>query len=286
VVSIAARSQDNQISTVSQGDVDLPPKVKKREDPDAYAVVIGIEKYRDLPAVDFAARDAQTMYAYLTEAMGFKPENVVLLQNERAGYADLKTYLGPWLFDRVGPKSRVFIFYAGHGTPDPKTGAGYLIPYDGSPGYAETRAYPLQQIYEGLSKLPTSDILVTLDSCFSGAGGRSLLAQGTRPLVAMVPMPASGNTVTLSAAGADQISSSYPEAQHGLLTYFILKGLQGEADANHDGKITTLELYEYVKPAVSREARKQHVEQEPSISPTPQLLGNKASRIWLRRDGR
>ena len=44
---------------------------KGKPDPDAYAVVIGVEKYRQqgIPAVDYASRDAKTVYAYLTQAI-------------------------------------------------------------------------------------------------------------------------------------------------------------------------------------------------------------------------
>jgi len=262
-------------------DVDVPPRSKTPENPDAYAVIVGIEKYRDLPSVDYAGRDAQAMYDYLTQSMGFKPENVVLLQNERAAMADLATYLGPWLSDRVGRGSRVFFYYAGHGTPDAKTGEGYLIPYDGSPGYAQTRAYPLKKLYESLASLPAEDVVVALDSCFSGAGGRSLLAEGTRPLVRLAPAPTAANVVTLSASAGDQISASSHEARHGLLTYFLLKGLRGEADADKNGRITTLELFKYIKPAVIREARKQHVEQEPVLSPAEDVIGKRGARVWL-----
>ncbi|MEK7859014.1 MAG: caspase family protein [Elusimicrobiota bacterium] len=265
--------------------VDEPPKTKTPIDPEAYAVLIGIEKYRDVPGVDYAARDAQTWHAYLTRSMGFDSRNVILLQNERATLTDLATYLGPWLKDRVTAKSRVFIFYAGHGSPDPKSGEGYLIPHDGNPNYLETKAFPLRRLYANLASLPSKDVTVALDSCFSGVGGRSVLAKGTRPLVHMdkAGMAPGGDVVVLAASGGDQISSFYPPGQHGLLTYFLLKGLQGAADGDTDGRVTTSELFSYVRPAVEREANHQHVEQTPTITPALDRLGDKGRRVWLDR---
>ncbi|MBI3552259.1 MAG: caspase family protein [Elusimicrobia bacterium] len=256
-------------------EVDIPPKTSARADPEAYAVVIGIEKYRDVPKVDYAARDAQSVYDYLTQSMGFDSKNVALLQNERAGLADLDTYLGPWLEDRVSAKSKVMIYYAGHGAPNPKTGEGYLIPYDGNPTYVETKAFPVKRLYENLAKLPSKDVTVVLDACFSGAGGRSVLAKGARPLVMMKDAaPALGaNTVALTAARGDQISTFDEEGRHGLLTYNLLKGLRGEADTDKDGKVTTEELFSYLGPAVERGARLQHVEQTPTLSPDIKSLG-------------
>lgn len=263
--------------------VDAPPRSKTKLDPEAYAVVVGIEKYRDVPGVDYAARDAEAVYAYLTRSMGFDSKNIVLLTNERATLTDLATYLGPWLQDRVSAKSRVFIFYAGHGAPDPKSGKAYLVPYDGNPNYNETKSYPVSRLYETLAKLPAAEVTVALDACFSGAGGRSVLAKGARPLVhSQGQTPTSPNIVVLSAASGDQISTYYPEAQHGLMTYFLLKGLRGAADADKNNDITTSELFSYVSPAVEREARKQHIEQTPTLNPSPQSLGDKGDRVWLR----
>lgn len=264
-------------------DVDIPPAAETPQDPEAFAVVIGVEKYRDLPSVDYAARDAQSVRTYLTEAMGFLPSNVVLLQNERATLTDLATYLGPWLKDRVKAKSRVFVYYSGHGAPDPKTGESYLVPYDGNPQYAETKAFPVRKLYESLAALPTKDVIVALDSCFSGVGARSVIAKGTRPLVSVKAAPSGANTVILTASGNDQVSGSYPEGQHGLLTYFMLKGLQGAADLDRDSQVTTAELFRYLRPAVEEAARRQHVEQTPTLTPSPEDLGSRGRRVWLKR---
>jgi hypothetical protein len=60
----------------------------------------------------------------------------------------------------------------------------------------------------------------------------------------------------LSAASGEQISSTYEEKGHGLFTYFMLKGINGEGDTNRDGKIEIGELFEYIKPQVERIAKK------------------------------
>ncbi|MDD5656577.1 MAG: caspase family protein [Elusimicrobia bacterium] len=262
-------------------DVDVPPRSRMRRDPKAYAVVVGIEKYRDIPAVEFAERDARAVYDYLTKAMGFDPRNVAFLADERATRTDVETALGPWLKDRAGPDSRIFVYYSGHGAPDPVTGDAYLVPYDGSPNYVRTKAIGLRDLYASLADLPARDITVVMDSCFSGAGGRSFLARGARPLVNVKLAVPGGKLVVISAAQGEQISTYYPETQHGLLTYFLLKGLRGEADADRNGRVTTAELFAFARPAVESEARKQHVEQSPTIVPALESLGEKAGSVWL-----
>lgn len=274
-------------SRAAADDLDVPPASKTPVDPDAYAVVIGIERYRQkgLPGVDYAARDAQAVHDYLTGAMGFDEKNVVLMQNEQATKTDMEKTLGPWLANRVTPKSRVFVFYAGHGAPDPATGEAFLIPYEGDPSYTEITAYPLKRLYKTLAGLPSKDVTVVLDSCFSGQGQRSLLAKGARPLVAKSDQSSSvgENTVLITATGGDQISTYYPEGRHGLLTYHLLMGLRGGADADKDAKVTTAELFGYLAPAVERDARRQNVSQVPTMTPAPNALGSRGSRVWLER---
>jgi hypothetical protein len=267
-------------------DVDTPPNTNMPIDPNAYAIVVGIEKYRQkgIPPVQYAAHDAQTVYSYLTQSMGVDSKNVILLANEQAAKTDLEKYFGPWLANRVTDKSRVFIYFAGHGAPNPETGEGYLIPYDGDPNYTDVTAYPIRALYEAMAKLPSQNVTVTLDACFSGQGSRSIIAQGARPLITAVDQTKSvgDNTVVLSAAKANQISASYPDAQHGLLTYFLLRGLKGAADLNHDGIITTTKLFKYVMPQVEREARKQNVQQTPGIVPSVDDLGTLGDSVWLK----
>ncbi|MBJ6725253.1 SecDF P1 head subdomain-containing protein [Geomesophilobacter sediminis] len=234
-----------------------------------FAIVIGIEKYRDIKGVEFAAHDASTVQRYLTKLMGYPEENVVVLPNERATKSDLEKYLGVWLKNRVTPQSTVFVYYAGHGAPNPTSGEPYLVPYDGDPNYLETTAYPLKELYAGLSRLKAKQIVVVLDSCFSGSGGRSVLAKGARPLVMTTEAaPAlKDNMVVLAAAGGSQISTSYEKGGHGLFTYYLLKGLKGEAGAGKEGTITVESLYRYLLPQVERAARLQNVEQTPVIMP-------------------
>jgi uncharacterized caspase-like protein len=194
----------------------------------------------------------------------------------------MATFLGPWLEGRVTSKSRVFVFFAGHGAPEPASGDGYLVPYEGDPAYLGTKAYPLAKLTATLSNLKAAEVTLVLDSCFSGAGGRSVAAKGARPLAARSSAPAGGpRLVILSAASGGQISADYPQARHGLLTYFLLKGLSGGADADKDGRVTTAELFAYARPNVERQARLRHVEQTPSLwmAPNAPLA---AARVWIR----
>lgn len=234
--------------------------------PNSYAVVIGIENYRDIPKVEFAANDARVVYETLTRQMGYPVENVILLINDKATRTDIDKALGRWLQNQVDEKSRVFIFFAGHGAPNAK-GESFIVPFDGDPSYIESTGYSLKLLKDNLSLLPTDNIVVAIDSCFSGLGGRSVIAKGARPLLLTEsnPLKETLKAVVFSATQFNQISTSFPAMEHGLFTYFFLKGLHGEADANNDGTVDVTELFNYLKPKVSKQAKLQNVEQVPDL---------------------
>lgn len=270
-------------SAILASDVDTLPSAIAKPKKNAFAVVIGIEQYRQkLPRADFAAHDAKIVGEYLTKVMGYPEENVVVRLNDKAARTDLEKYLEEWLQGKVKANDSVFVYYSGHGAPNTKTGEPYLVPYDGDPAFIESTTYPLKRLYAAMDKLPAKEVVVMLDSCFSGAGGRSVIAKGTRPMMLSIenPVLASGKTMVLAASSGTQTSSTFEEKSHGLLTYYFLKGLQGDGDLNKDGKIDMAELYEYVRPNVERIARNQYNnEQTPQLLASPELLKKGGGRL-------
>ena len=237
------------------------------------AVVIGVEKYQDLPASDYSSSDAKLMKEYLV-SLGVKERNIELLLNERATQSSIKKTVETWLPNRIKSDSKVVIYYSGHGAPDPKTGDAYIVPFDGDPNYLEDTGYSLNRLYDKLGKLQVAEVTIVLDSCFSGAGGRSVLAKGARPLVMMTTSAVlPSNIAVLSATQGNQISTSSPEKGHGVFTYYFLKALK-------EGKKTIAEIYEYIKPLVEDEAKQLNVQQSPSISPD---VGKLKGRFGLRK---
>lgn len=260
-------------------DVDRVPRTALEEKKNAFAIVIGIENYRDLPQAEFTSRDAKIMKEYLVRVMGFPEVNIVTLLNERATKGDIEGYIGAWLKKNVDSDSSVFVYYAGHGAPNPVTGEAFIIPFDGNPAFPEVTGIPLKRFYQMLADLQTKEVMVVMDSCFSGGGGRSVMAKGGRPMAISVenPVLATKNIVVMTASTGAEISSSYPEKRHGLFSYFFFKGLQGEADINGDKAISLGELYNYVTPQVRKIARESNHEQTPVLLPGMDLLGNRAS---------
>jgi hypothetical protein len=261
-VTIVSKSSQ-EVSPTIKSDIDeLPIFVNEHKiigDKDI-AIVIGIEKYQGLPKSDYSSSDAKLIKSYF-KSLGFADRNIEFITDERATKSSIEKSLEAWLPNRIKKDSKVIIYYSGHGAPDPSTGDAYLVPFDGDPNYLEVTGYPLKRLYDKLGNLQVAEVIVLLDSCFSGAGGRSVLAKGARPLVmTTTALSIPSNMAILSATQGSQISTSSPEKGHGVFTYYFLKALK-------DGKKDIAEIYEYIKPMVEDEAKQLNVQQSPSINP-------------------
>ncbi|MBI2385010.1 MAG: ankyrin repeat domain-containing protein [Elusimicrobia bacterium] len=259
-VSSAVRPLDSAFVKSS-----LQPTFSAGESLDDYAVVVGIENYPDLPAATYAERDSAAVKSFI-RALGVPERNIVLLTGGRATKTGMEKTIEAWLPNNVSEKSRVYVYYSGHGAPDTKTGDAYLVPSDGDPQYLAQTGYPLKRLYAKLGELKARSVLVALDSCFSGAGGRSVLAKGTRPLVGKVDLSvqAQGKVSVIAASAGDQISGANDEAGYGLFTYNLLQGLNGAAK-DAQGRVTLQSLYGYLKPRVQDDARRGNREQTPQL---------------------
>lgn len=232
------------------------------------AVVIGNRDYASVQGVDFAIRDAQIMREYLTNTLGFRPENIIYKEN--ATLTDFNEIFSAQLPSWVDPKgsSRVFVYYTGHGAPDLNTGDAYFLPVNANPQYVSAGGYAVQSLYSSLGKLKVKDLTVVLDACFSGNSAKGLLFKGISPAMVKTNSLAKGpqNSTVFTSAGKDQVSAWYEEKKHSLFTYYFLKGLQGAADVDSNGKLTVAEMETYLSDNVTFKAsRLKQITQQPKV---------------------
>jgi len=266
---------------------------KGRQNPDAFAVVIGAANYRNVTRVEYAAKDAEAMRKYLLEAFGYLDGNIITLPDPTSG--DLNRVFGTagrpegQLYNLVSAKPGrcdVFVYYVGHGAPSVKERKteGYLVPVDASPDYIEQGGYPLDLFYSNLGKVPAKNLTVVLDACFSGetpetSGRVGTLVRDASPVpVASVSEEIPTNSLVMAAAKGNQLACWYPDKRHSLFTYFLLRGLKGEADLNNDGTIAVKELDEYLSRNVPPLARLLYNREQ-----TPEIRGNAATEVLMSR---
>lgn len=263
-------------------DVDRDIPQTQVEKPHAVAVVIGISKYQDpdVPAVDYALRDAYTVRDYLVRTLGYRPENIIFRTNEQASFAEFRNIFEGRLPNFLDPQGRseVFIYYSGHGAPDLESQQGYVVPYDCDPAFVKVSGYALDRFYENVNRLNARTVTVVLDACFSGVSQGGTLLQQASPIYIRIKHPLLRNekTTLFASSQGDQISSWYGPKKHGLFTYFLLKGLRGEGDRDGDDAITVQELGDYVREHVPYMARRLHNREQ-----TPEVVTSDPHRILV-----
>ncbi len=223
--------------------------------PRGYALVVGVAKYKNLPAkaqLDYAERDAESIYSVLINPEGgnFRAENVHRLIGAKATLANLKQELEVWLPSVAKEPDRVVIYFAGHGFI---SGArAYLAPYDIDPSNVGATGYPMDTLGAvASSKIKAKSKVLLTDSCHSGAiSPDAELAQVNKSLL---DLSRSMFSLTASRDRERSFESKNWGDGHGIFTYYVVKGLEGEADDSGDGIVTADELAEYVRRNV-REA--------------------------------
>ena len=248
--------------------------------PDDIAVIIGNADYGKtggaIPDVTPAYADAAGIKRYVTEALGIREGNIIFMKD--ASQSQFISVFGSKddhkgrVFNWVRPgKSRVFIFYSGHGAPGGADGLAYLVPSDADAATIELNGYPLDTLYRNLGKLPAMSVTVVLEACFSGASQAGAVISNASPVFLKAKAPSIPPKVTVIAAGApNQMASWEEDKSNGLFTKYFLKGMSGEADAgsygNGDGRVGWEELERYFKDTLTYYARRYYGrDQTPSI---------------------
>ncbi|HLJ14287.1 MAG TPA: tetratricopeptide repeat protein [Bryobacteraceae bacterium] len=216
--------------------------------PRSYALVIGVAKYPKLPPqgqLDFAEQDAQAMYSILISPEGgnFHAEDVHRLIGGKATLADMRRELEQWLPSVAKDDDRVLIYFAGHGFV--YRGRAYLAPYDLDPNNISGTGYPMETLGQAIGgKIHAKWKVLLTDACHSGAITPEDTAQQiNRSLLAL-------NQSLFSLTASRDRERSYESKDwgggHGVFTYYVVKGLEGEADESGDGIVTADELADYV----------------------------------------
>ncbi|MBP7359759.1 MAG: caspase family protein [Prevotella sp.] len=230
-------------------DVDVVKLNKDFDNDKTFAVIIANEKYQEVEPVEFAENDGQTFHDYCTNILNIPESNIHFRKN-----ATLNNMLSEldWIqkvCSAFEGKAKIIIYYAGHGIPDETTGSSFILPVDGN-GINVKTGLSLSSLYGTLASLPTMSITVFMDACFSGAQRNgNMLASARGVAIKAKPTTLAGNIVVFSAAQGDETAYPYREKNHGLFTYFLLKGLK-----ESNGKMPLGELEDYIRQNVAQQS--------------------------------
>lgn len=132
-----------------------------------YLLAIAIDRYIDksYPVLNNAKLDAERFIKALTERYGFQLVQEPIF-DEAANRKNIIEAINN-LSNFLTAEDKIIIYFAGHGTINPKTKKGYWIPNDA--GTSISDYVPNSSIIDAIEGIDARHILLISDSCFAGA---------------------------------------------------------------------------------------------------------------------
>lgn len=223
-----------------------------------YALIIGNTEYTDpgLAQLTAPGKDVEDF------ARVIKDTNICAFDDVRVLLNELSSSVIEAIdefFDQKKPDDLLVLYFSGHGVRD-ELGALYLATKNTIRTRLRSTAVKSDYIRDAMNQSRSKRQVIILDCCNSGA-----FPQGTKAEV--------GGTMGMISAfqgygryvltASDEVQFAWEgnkiigETDNSLFTHFLLKGLEGEADNDSDGRITVDELYDYAYEQISRVTPKQ-----------------------------
>jgi hypothetical protein len=245
------------------------------------ALIIGVDAYQHVRPLKGSVADARDIEGAL-RSMG--TADVVTLIDGEASRANILQTISA-LVQRTNANDQIILSIAGHGAQEPETIKGsepdgmqdvFLLP-----GFEPTAEGSKQRIlgsefnhFIRQFELRGAKVLFVADTCHGGGMAREVDPRAAEMSFRQVPTytltvdkltpvtnasdPVSDldldHTIFLAAVDrntkAPEVKIPSIEGLRGALSYAVARALEGNADANHDGKITLKELFTNVRQVV------------------------------------
>ncbi|MFN6572476.1 eIF2A-related protein [Dendronalium sp. ChiSLP03b] len=225
--------------------------------PKLWLLLVGVNQYQDeqLPCLRYSAVDCQVLAEALTSATQeqFSQKEIKIYHDFAAELPLLTTVLSSLqeITTTAQPTDTILFYFSGHGMLQPTTQQAFLCLADTQKDNLEKTGLAVKELLHLLSNSGVQNQLVWLDACHSG--GMSLretvepLLNATPQLVEVLQQRAakSKGFYALLSCDTDQQSWEFPELGHGVFTYYLMRGLRGDA-VDAQGVISADGLYRYV----------------------------------------
>ena len=238
-----------------------------------HALVIGNQKYANLPDLSTPANDAREVATLLRSRYGFKTR---LLTN--ATRYEILSALNE-LRAQLTEQDNLLIFYAGHGELDNVNLRGHWLPVDAE---AESSANWISNIAitDVLNVMQAKHVMVIADSCYSGAMTRSGIARLETGLSAETKvkwyrtMSKARARAVLTSGGLKPVLDA-GGGGHSIFTRALLDTLRDNQQI-----LEGYALYREVQKRVKRAAAQLNVDQDPQYAPI-KYAGHEAGEFFF-----
>lgn len=212
-----------------------------------YAVVVGVSDYEILDYrtgdLKFADTDAENFTAFLKSPAGggVASQNIIKLTNKQATKANIKRAMA--VFKYATPQDRIIFYFSGHGTDQA------FVPHDvRQNNYASLLTHA--EVKAAFKESSAMTKLILADACLSGSMRTKQLQKAM--LSATAKNFSNLNVAMILSSRASQSSIENIRVKGGYFTFYLISGLQGNADSNADRRVTIKELYKYIAPRLKR----------------------------------
>ena len=226
--------------------------------PKLWLLLVGVNQYQDeqIPPLRYSAVDCQGLAeALINASSGQFSQKEVKVYHDFASQLPLLEAVNTSLKEITAAAKEidtVLFYFSGHGIIQPNTQQAFLCLADTQKSDLENTGLALQDLLQSLNHCAAQNQLVWLDACHSG--GMTLrgttvesLPSPTSQLVQVLQQRAavSKGFYALLSCDTNQQSWEFSELGHGVFTYYLMRGLQGDA-ADINNVISADTLYRYV----------------------------------------
>lgn len=226
-----------------------------------WALIVGVDEYesRKIERLGGAVADARAVRDALVKYADFPDKQAVLLTSDGPVKPTTRAILTKLeeIRQATRPDDLLLFFFAGHGVE--VDGQRYLLGYDtdiGGPGALKATSLAATALMQELDTIKARHRVIMVDAC------RNNPLQGLRGAVAdeafeaaftLQPAKEGGVRATFLSTSKGQSAYEWTERRRGFFSYFIEKGIAGEA-ANR-GKVTLTSLIDYLNESVPQAVR-------------------------------
>lgn len=227
-----------------------------------YAIIVGVADYENFSRnngdLRYATNDATKFYQFLMSREGgsVSKDNICLLLNKDASKKNIISKAKN-LFSKAKSNDRVIFYYSGHGWKE------CFMPYDA------TRDGKKVLYFKDVKKIfryaKCSTKLLFADACFAGTMKESIIKKQQK---SKKNNKEEVNIAVMMSCKGDETSLEMGSLKQGVFTYYLIKGLEGEANRDGNKYITIQELFYYIYQKVKDKTTNGNNKQ------TPELFGS------------
>jgi hypothetical protein len=223
-----------------------------------WAVIVGVANYPNINSLNYTDDDAYRVANFLQRPEGgaVPDEQIRILIDESATKSKI-LYETRALFGQADADDVILFYFSGHGME------GAFLPRDFTGSSNQLEHSEIRTIFEN-SKAKHKICLA--DACHSGSLDKS--NKDMAPLIDSYYAAwnsSTGGTALMMSSKAEETSIEYQGLRQGVFSYYLIKGMKGEANKNNDKVVTISELFDYVK---------NNVQVYTSYKQTPVINGN------------